>query len=66
MHFARPIRHSGHNPKNPLYTTGFMSYFGSLYFSLGSPDSAAVRIGAILPGLRQIALAAPDRISKDR
>jgi len=40
--------------------------FRELYFSLGSPDSAAVRIGAILPGLRQIALAAPDRISKDR
>lgn len=29
--------------------------FRELYFSLGSPDSAAVKIGAVLPGLRRIA-----------
>jgi L-ribulokinase len=31
--------------------------FRELYFSLGSPDSAAVKIGAVLPSLRRIAWA---------
>ncbi len=34
-------------------------HWRSLYFSLGSPDSDPVRIGAILPDLRRIATLAP-------
>jgi L-ribulokinase len=33
-------------------------HWRSLYFSLGSPDSSPVRVGAILPDLRRIAAAA--------
>ncbi|WP_263355611.1 ribulokinase [Acidicapsa ligni] len=44
------------DPQQAAIYDRLYTIFRELYFSLGSPDSTAVHIGAVLPSLRQIAL----------
>ena len=48
-------------PEEVAAYDALFAIFRELYFSLGSPDSAAVKIGAVLPDLRRIAKAAQVR-----